>query len=272
MKDEDNKFEAFTISFSVRLEPEFQAVELIEGKQYGFFSRVVADLEVTKVESEIVGIIIGDDSGWQREQMNFFMKHIEAALRTTAKRFNDFSRHTFHPYPFNQYEDEKTVLQFMEEFRKQFYGEELKFVFYVSPIPSKRGGSKSAFDLSSFLIIYNGILPKVQAAKAVYKANRKSLHWKIHVQTAFPDLPIDLISRLSGNPADLTEELKITLATQGGTSMPSDIACEWAARLCGATDYFYKLKTLKDKITEQRKIFKENGRFQTSHLKLVETM
>ena len=64
-------------------------------------------------------------------------------------------------------------------------------------------------------------------------------------------MPADLVSRVSGSPRDLSDKDKAILAKQGGDSTPSDIAYEWAARLCGAPAYHYKLNTLKAELTKQ---------------------
>jgi len=108
---------------------------------------------------------------------------------------------------------------------------------------------KVRYNLSELLNHYITVLPLWQDAKDIYKDNRNR-NWKRIIDTVHPYLPDDLVARLSGNPADLSDEIKAKLAEKGGTSEPSDIAVEHAARLCGAPDYGYALSTLEGKKTE----------------------
>lgn len=130
----------------------------------------------------------------------------------------------------------------------EFEEEEIKRSFGI-----KRGGSKPVFDLENLQAGYDKILPIVKVAKSVYKANRQSINWQAHVKTDFPDMDNDLIARLSGKAEDTPAELMTLLCEKGGTSKPSDIALEWAARLCHVPPYHYALKTLKDALTKQKK-------------------
>ena len=116
----------------------------------------------------------------------------------------------------------------------------------------KRGGSEADYNLMELRLHYdNYTLPKVQAAKKLYKALEKNKikNWRQIVKEKFNDLPDDLISRLSGNPVDLPEEFD----TRGGTPMPKDIALEWAARRCGVPDYHYSLAHLEDMKRAQKR-------------------
>jgi len=115
---------------------------------------------------------------------------------------------------------------------------------------------KARYDLSELLNHYSTVLPLWQDAKEIYKDNRKR-NWQQIVKTVHPYLPVDLVARLSGNPSDLSDEVKENLAEKGGTSEPSDIAIEHAARLCGAPDYSYALSTLEGKKTELNRATKE---------------
>lgn len=108
---------------------------------------------------------------------------------------------------------------------------------------------KARYDLSELLNHYTTVLPLWQDAKDIYKDNRNR-NWQKIINTVHPYLPDDLIARLSGNPADISDEIKAKLAEKGGSSEPSDIAVEHAARLCGAPDYGYALSTLEGKKTE----------------------
>jgi hypothetical protein len=114
-------------------------------------------------------------------------------------------------------------------------------------------GRSAEYDLSSFRDKYHEAYQKARIAKNVYKANRNSTKWENHIRTEVPDMPADLIRRVSGNPRDLTEVDKKKLGVKGGTASTSDIAYEWAARLCGVPAYRYALKTLKAELTEQNK-------------------
>lgn len=114
-------------------------------------------------------------------------------------------------------------------------------------------GRPAEYDLSDLRDYYTEVKEQVSLARRVYKASGKLTRWREHVRLEVPEMPEDLIRRLSGNPQDLTDHDMIRLEEQGGTAQPSDIALEWAARLCGVPPYHYKLKTLKAKLTEQNK-------------------
>jgi hypothetical protein len=116
---------------------------------------------------------------------------------------------------------------------------------------------KRRADLSNLLAFYDGsILAAVQEAKDIYKSN-PNRNWKRIVKAEIHEkfsaiMPHDLICRLSGNPVDLSDEIKAKLAEQGGSSEPSDIAAEWSARMCGADRYTYKLSSLERELSIQR--------------------
>lgn len=104
-------------------------------------------------------------------------------------------------------------------------------------------------DLPDFVKLgrhYSDLLPVWQDAKTIYKQNSNRATWRDLVRAAYPDIKFDddLVSRLSGKLNDLTENVQAKLSEKGGTSKPSSIALEHAARLCGAQPYQYSLRHL----------------------------
>jgi hypothetical protein len=110
-------------------------------------------------------------------------------------------------------------------------------------------------NVDNLLTEYNTVLPLWQDAKSIFKGNA-ARNWRAFIKAEHPYLPDDLVLRLSNNPDDLTEDVKCKLAEKGGTSEPSDIALEHAARLCGAPDYCYALSTLESYKAKQRRFSK----------------
>lgn len=89
---------------------------------------------------------------------------------------------------------------------------------------------KARVDLLALREHYANALPLITEAKKCYQQNKKNSRWKAMIQAGYPDLPPDLINRLSNpDPYD---------------SMPSTIALEFAARLCGIPADTYKPRTL----------------------------
>jgi hypothetical protein len=125
----------------------------------------------------------------------------------------------------------------------------------------KRGGSKARCNLQDLKSYYSMLHPIVRQAKLIYRQNRIR-NWKAMVLAAFPDLPEDLIARLC-DPPDLPDPLMKALAEKGGTSKPSDIALEAAARCCGAPPYSYSLSYLKGSMSNR------NGRIQKVDSNLI---
>jgi hypothetical protein len=115
----------------------------------------------------------------------------------------------------------------------------------------KHGGSKARYDLQGLRSHYNILHPIVRQAKSIYRQYRNR-NWKGMVFAAYPDLPEDLIARLC-DPPDLTEDLLRALSEKGGTSKPSDIAIEAAARCCGAPPYSYSISYLKEVMSNRNK-------------------
>jgi hypothetical protein len=110
----------------------------------------------------------------------------------------------------------------------------------LSQVNRKRGGSKANYDLSNLESNYNLVYGKWKGAKEIYKQN-KDRNWRGMISVEHPNLPDDLSTRVSGDPADLSDETKEALSKKGGTPAASDIALEHAARLCGAPPYRYTI-------------------------------
>lgn len=117
----------------------------------------------------------------------------------------------------------------------------------------KPGGSSARHDLRNLLEYYQVTLPTVQGAKDRYKKNADSPKWMQIVSVDYPEMQQELIARLSGREKDLTKEHSQLLGEKGGTSKPSDIALEWAARLCGVPRYHYALSHLQREKGKQAK-------------------
>lgn len=125
----------------------------------------------------------------------------------------------------------------------------------------KRLGLKSRIrkkraELSNLLTHYEKLLPVVQYAKETYADNEKR-NWKRIVKDEIFDqyeihMPEDLILLLSGRLLDLPEDVQIKVSDKGHSSQPSEIAAEWAARLCGADDYAFAVSTLESTLRDQR--------------------
>jgi hypothetical protein len=71
------------------------------------------------------------------------------------------------------------------------------------------------------------------------------------VKVQHADLPDDLINRLPDVP-NLSDDLLAKLEGKGGTSKPSDIALEHAARLCGCPSYEYTIGWLWEVYGQQK--------------------
>jgi hypothetical protein len=116
----------------------------------------------------------------------------------------------------------------------------------------KHGGSKAKSDLSSLRGNFEKVYPSWRDAKAIYRSNRNRKGWPGMVKAAYPDLPDDLILRL-GDPPNLPEDLQAKVSDTGGTSKPSEIALEHAARLCNVPPYTYTIRHLSETLRKQRK-------------------
>ena len=100
--------------------------------------------------------------------------------------------------------------------------------------------------------IYDSLLPVWKDAKNRYKLNRDSARWRQIIAAAYvePELPSDLIERFE------THQLN----TDSYEAMPSVLALEHAARMCGVTPYAYKTRTLQERLADSRKWIAEHSR------------
>lgn len=116
----------------------------------------------------------------------------------------------------------------------------------------------STWMLSELSEHYQQLKPIWREAQKIYRANRKFTVWKRAVKHEIAsqfnlELPDDLIERLSGNWANLPEEIQAKLSAQRDKlSQPADIAIEHAARLCGADPYQFSLSYLYRIVKQQR--------------------
>jgi hypothetical protein len=94
-------------------------------------------------------------------------------------------------------------------------------------------------------IYYEDLLPKWEQAKDCYKKNKKFNNWEKMVAISFEELPVDLINRL-GDPDTYT-------------AMPSSIALEHAARMCGINDNSLGLRALQKYLQQSREWVKKVG-------------
>lgn len=109
------------------------------------------------------------------------------------------------------------------------------------------------------LPMHKSFLDEVWAkAKEIYRDVRSHKTWRDTIKQEIKaeyelELPDDLVTRLAGNWADLSEKAQEKLSTQRDRiSQPSDIAIEHAARLCGADHYQFTISYLYQKIREQK--------------------
>ncbi len=112
------------------------------------------------------------------------------------------------------------------------------------------GGRRSDFNLRWFPHNYARAYRELLEAAKIYEtfqsSNDKTLQqsWRENIKGQFPDLDDELITRVSGEPEDLSEEHLALLAEKGGDSTPSEIALEQAARRCGIARYTYTKRAL----------------------------
>jgi hypothetical protein len=92
---------------------------------------------------------------------------------------------------------------------------------------------------------YEAYLPEWKKAKACYKKNKNFNNWEKMIAVSFEDLPIDLIKKL-GDPDTYT-------------AMPSSLALENAARMCGVKPNSLGLRALQKYLQQSREWIKENG-------------
>ncbi len=92
---------------------------------------------------------------------------------------------------------------------------------------------------------YSNLLPEWKEAKNCYKKNKDYDNWEQMISLAFPQLPKDLILRLSDSDPYI--------------SMPSALALEHSARACGVENNSVGLRTLQQYLNESRQWIIENG-------------
>jgi hypothetical protein len=99
-------------------------------------------------------------------------------------------------------------------------------------------------------IFYDSLLPVWKEAKKIYRTHRDG-SWREFISVLRSDepLPLDLVERLDAGGAD----------KDSYESMPSSLALEHAARLCGVSPNSYKLRTLQEHLAENRKWFDAAG-------------
>jgi hypothetical protein len=100
---------------------------------------------------------------------------------------------------------------------------------------------------------FQRVYPIWREAKKIYREAQKSTdkerreRWRETILATYEKQlkkHSDLIGRLT-DPPEVTDEIKEKLSKKGGTSAPSDIALEHAARLCGFEPYQYTIRYLK---------------------------
>ncbi len=92
---------------------------------------------------------------------------------------------------------------------------------------------------------YKGLLPKWENAKDCYKKIKNLGNWEKMIAVSFDDLPKDLLLRL-GDPDTYL-------------AMPSSIALEHSARICGIKPNSVGLRALQKYLQQSREWIKENG-------------
>lgn len=92
---------------------------------------------------------------------------------------------------------------------------------------------------------YKNLLIKWEKAKDFYKKNKNFDNWEKMIAVGFEDLPTELLKRL-GDPDTYT-------------AMPSSIALEHAARICGVKPNSVGLRTLQNYLQQSREWIQENG-------------
>ena len=138
------------------------------------------------------------------------------------------------------------VFKYVDKILNRFESRRLRI---ISDLKSKQGSRKPPPYL--FAVIYERLLPLWKDAKSRYKRNNDSERWREIIQAAYAEeeLPADLIDRLD----DKQEH------TDAYDSMPSAIALEHAARVCGYKPNEYKTRSLQEFLAEGRKWIAEHS-------------
>ena len=103
--------------------------------------------------------------------------------------------------------------------------------------------NKPVFNLLSFY--YRDLLVQWKSAKKCYKTNKHFSNWEKMLAASFEDLPTDLL-KLLGDQYEYT-------------AMPSSIALEHAARICGVKPNSLGLRALQKHLAESKKWIRDEG-------------
>lgn len=136
------------------------------------------------------------------------------------------------------YEQSKIYLEKLLEDRKQ--RTKKRIVDIVKSIEQKR---RPVIHLIDFY--YKNLLITWEKAKDFYKKSKNFDNWEKMIAVGFEDLPTDLLTRLDDPD---------TYA-----AMPSSIALEHAARICGVKPNSVGLRTLQNYLQQSREWIQENG-------------
>lgn len=129
---------------------------------------------------------------------------------------------------------------------------------YIAPLKEhflRGSGSESDYDLTELRDHYQSLLPKWRLAKKDAKRDQRypvhKQNWRDRLSTY--DLPDDLIEWLNQSEIERANilssrtdlpHLQEKLANGYALTMPSEIALEHAARLCGTPAYYYSISHL----------------------------
>lgn len=117
-------------------------------------------------------------------------------------------------------------------------------------VKKHRGGREGRYDLSQLECWHKKLHPTWRDAAKLYKQIRPRKNWQKMMKAAFPDLPDDLIERLSPT-LNVPDDLLAQMEKCGHTA--SAIAYEHAARRCGAEDWAFVTSHLAKTATDQRR-------------------
>lgn len=170
------------------------------------------------------------------ESMHLFIRGIIANMFDAAFRASGVSLITATDL---RIEAERMVKEFRSEERSYLLGS-------LNRIEGKP-------DFSRLAEHYQFLLPKWQDAKRVFKQNGHRTKWKAIIESAVEgvQLPDDLLSRLAGPQAALSNEVQAGVLRTGADSSPSNLAIEHAARLCNCKPYENHVRTLFDRMRRQ---------------------
>lgn len=113
-----------------------------------------------------------------------------------------------------------------------------------------RGGRTASRNLSYLLGFYELLYPVWKEAAEIYRDNKKR-DWRKVISASYAGLPTDLIELFDPKPK-LPEEALSGIREKVDKSRPGPLACEHAARLCGASAFQYPTSYLKNLLSRQR--------------------